>query len=49
LSSVQASVTGSPTSSGGLLEQTANAAPGIPIVRDAFFAPILMIAGILVW
>ena len=49
LSSVQASVTGSPTSSGGLPEQSTNTAPGTPIVRGAFAVPILMIVGIMAW
>lgn len=48
LSSVQATVTGSPTTSGGPLEQTANAAADFGI-RGAFVAQVLVVAGVLAW
>ncbi|KAF2629791.1 hypothetical protein BU25DRAFT_274319 [Macroventuria anomochaeta] len=49
LSSVRATATGSPTTSGGLPEQTANAAPGIPVGHGAFVAQLLVVAGVLIW
>lgn len=49
LSSVRASATGSPITSGGPAEQTANAAPQILARRGAFVAPLLAIAGVLTW
>lgn len=49
LSSVRASVTASPTTSGGPLEQTANAAPGTSAAPARLVAPVLLIAGVLLW
>ncbi|KAF3052189.1 hypothetical protein E8E11_008203 [Didymella keratinophila] len=48
LTSVRASNTESPTTSGGALEQTANAAAGSS-VRDAYIVPALVLAGAIVW
>mgnify|MGYP004502567259 CR=1 FL=1 len=47
LSSVRATSTGSPTTSGGPLEQTANAAPGILPGQGSFVAQLLVVAGAL--
>jgi hypothetical protein len=47
LSSTQATTQGSPVTSGGLLEQTANAAPGTYDARKALFAPLLLVIGVL--
>lgn len=48
LTNVRATVTGSETASGGPVEQTANAASDVRL-QGVFVAPMVVVAGVLVW